>query len=115
MLAAYASFIKSQKRIACVSKDEDREKAENEIDRDHGKGNIGCFADRDKYHKCAEKRVGYVNYNAVVGFDYKALEIFLVAHALKLVFVKACKAAKLGNLVLPSLDLELVIKIALLP
>ena len=101
MLFADASIVEAQEGIACIAENEDGKDAEDKVDSDdrntHGRG----IAVWDKHDENAEKGIGYVDYYSVICLDYEALEIFGVALALELVFVEACEASKLGNLILP--------------
>ena len=51
---------------------------------------------------------------AVVRLDNETVKIFAVVGALKLILVKACKAAKLGDVILPGFNFYEFIKISLL-
>ena len=86
---------------------------EDEIDRKNGNPDRRCGAEGNKCYYEAQKRIGKVYYYAVIGLNEKPFQIFTVTDAFKGVLVEACKAAKLGDVVLPDLYFQLVVKIAL--
>ena len=109
-----ASVIKPQKRVACVAQDCHGHKAQDKVDGENRYPYSGGAAKGYKQDKKSQNRVCYVNDYSVIRFDEKAAQVFVVAWAFQLVFVKACKTAPFGDFVLPELDLQLVIKISFL-